>query len=195
MKSEIIFDEVLSMLNDRVDYKSITLGEVAKRCKMGKSTIYEYFASKDEMIFKSIVYYLNQIVGYFSKDFEISTFRVSMRAYIKALATTMKANFWLVFPWTFIDNYAPFLTQEDSDTITDFLYKSKDQVYDLFYSICERGEKDGVLYRIEDYSVNFAFNGVIATLAENIDSETDMESRDIQDLIEDLISSIVKQLN
>ena len=41
MKRELIYEEVLAMLNDRVDYKSITLSEVAKRCGMGKSTIYD----------------------------------------------------------------------------------------------------------------------------------------------------------
>ena len=55
MTKETIYDEVLMMLNARVDYKSITLAEVARRCEIGKSTIYEYFASKDEMIFNPVI--------------------------------------------------------------------------------------------------------------------------------------------
>ena len=82
MKKEMIYEEVLAMLNDRVDYKSITLAEVAKRCNMGKSTIYEYFSSKDEMVFNSIIYYLNKMVKFFSNSFKITTFRTSLRTFI-----------------------------------------------------------------------------------------------------------------
>ena len=140
MKKEMIYEEVLAMLNDRVDYKSITLAEVAKRCGMGKSTIYEYFVSKDEMVFNSIIFYLNRMMKFFSNGFRVTTFRASLKVFIKAVIITMKANFWMVMPWTFLDNYAPFLTEEDADTITDLLYKCKDVILELFTAICEKGK-------------------------------------------------------
>lgn len=195
MKKELIYEEVLSMLNDRVDYKSITLSEVAKRCNMGKSTIYEYFTSKDEMVFNSIIYYLNQMIKFFSNNFKISTFRVSLKVFIKAVAITMKANYWMVMPWTFLDNYAPFLTEENSDTITEMLYKCKEVIMTLFTRICQKGEEEGTLYKIEENNVNFAFNGIICSLTEEIDSEYDLDSEEAKKFIEDLCSCVVKQLN
>lgn len=195
MKKELIYEEVLSMLNDRVDYKSITLSEVAKRCNMGKSTIYEYFTSKDEMVFNSIIYYLNQMIKFFSNNFKISTFRVSLKVFIKAVAITMKANYWMVMPWTFLDNYAPFLTEENSDTITEMLYKCKEVIMTLFTRICQKGEEEGPLYKIEENNVNFAFNGIICSLTEEIDSEYDLDSEEAKKIIEDLCSCVVKQLN
>lgn len=195
MKKELIYEEVLSMLNDRVDYKSITLSEVAKKCGMGKSTIYEYFSSKDEMVFNSIIFYLNRMIKFFSASFKITTFRVSLKTFIKAVIITMKANYWMVMPWTFLDNYAPFLTEENADTITEMLYKCKEVIMTLFTSICEKGEEEGTLYKIDDVYLNFAFNGIIGSLSEEIDSEYDTDSEEAKSFIEDLCSCVVKQLN
>ena len=195
MKKELIYEEVLAMLNDRVDYKSITLSEVAKRCGMGKSTIYEYFVSKDEMVFNSIIFYLNRMIKFFSVGFKVTTFRVSLKTFIKAVAITMKANYWMVMPWTFTDNYAPFLTEEDAETITDTLYRCKDVMLNLFTAICETGVDEGTLFDINDFTIDFAFNGIIGTLTQEIDKETDLESEDSRALIEDLCSCVVKQLN
>ena len=195
MKKELIYEEVLSMLNDRVDYKSITLSEVAKRCGMGKSTIYEYFVSKDEMVFNSIIFYLNRMVKFFSAGFKVTTFRASLKTFIKAVTITMKANYWMVMPWTFLDNYAPFLTEEDSNTITEMLYKCKEVIVSLFTSICEKGEEEGTLFKIDDSGINFAYNGIIGTLTEEVDSELDLESDDFKALVEEMCAGFVKQLN
>lgn len=195
MKKELIYEEVLAMLNDRVDYKSITLSEVAKRCGMGKSTLYEYFASKDEMVFNSIIFYLNRMVKFFSAGFKITTFRASLKTFIKAVIITMKANFWMVMPWTFLDNYAPFLNEDDADTITEMLYKCKEVILSLFTSICEKGEEEDVLFKIDDVDINFAYNGIIGSLSEEVDSEFDFEDEDSKLFIDDLCSCVVKQLN
>jgi len=195
MKKEAIYEEVLAMLNDRVDYKSITLSEVAKRCGMGKSTIYEYFASKDEMVFNSIIYYLNRMIKFFSNGFKVTTFRASLKTYIKAIIITMKANFWMVMPWTFLDNYAPFFTEEDSEAITQMLYKCKEFILALFTSICQKGEEEGTLFKIDDLSIDFAYNGLIGYLSEEVTHDYDYETEDAKLLIEDLCSCVVKQLN
>ena len=195
MKKELIYEEVLAMLNDRVDYKSITLSEVAKRCGMGKSTLYEYFASKDEMVFNSIIFYLNRMVKFFSAGFKITTFRASLKTFIKAVIITMKANFWMVMPWTFLDNYAPFLNEDDADTITEMLYKCKEVILSLFTSICEKGEEEDVLFKIDDVDINFAYNGIIGSLSEEVDSEFDFEDEDSKLFIDDHCSCVVKQLN
>jgi len=195
MKREIIYDEVLSMLNDRVDYKSITLSKVARRCGMGKSTIYEHFKSKDEMVFNSIIFYLNKMIKFFSSSFQISTFRTSLKTFLKAIIITMKANYWMVMPWTFIDNYAPFLQEEDAETITNTLYKCREVIFSLFKEICEKGEDEGTLYDYSTSALNFAFNGIIGSLSEEVDGNFDLEAEESATLIDDLCAGVVKQLN
>lgn len=195
MTKETIYDEVLMMLNARVDYKSITLAEVARRCEIGKSTIYEYFASKDEMIFNSMLYYLNRMIRFFSQGFKITTYRASLKTFIKAVMITMKANFWMVMPWTFLDNYGVYFTEEDEQTLSNLLYKSQELILTLFTSICKLGEQEGTLFKLTEFNINFAYNGIIGELTENIDSEYDIESDEAKELMEELTLAVTKQLN
>lgn len=195
MTKETIYDEVLMMLNARVDYKSITLAEVARRCQIGKSTIYEYFASKDEMVFNSMLYYLNRMIRFFSQGFKITTYRASMKTFIKAVMITMKANFWMVMPWTFLDNYGVYFTEEDEQTISNLLYKSQELILTLFTSICKLGEQEGTLFKLNEFNINFAYNGIIGELTENIDAEYDIDSDEAKELMDNLTLAVTKQLN
>ena len=195
MEKEVLYDEVLAMLNARTDYKSITLSEVARRCGIGKSTIYEYFASKDEMVFNSLLYYLNRMIRFFSQGFKITTYRVSLKTFIKAIMITMKANYWMVMPWTFLDNYAQFFTEEDEQTISNLLYKSQELILTLFTSICKLGEEEGTLFKLSEFNINFAYNGIIGVLTENIDSEYDIDSEEARQLMDEITLSVTKQLN
>jgi len=195
MTKETIYDEVLMMLNARVDYKSITLAEVARRCEIGKSTIYEYFASKDEMVFNSMLYYLNRMIRFFSQGFKITTYRASMKTFIKAVMITMKANFWMVMPWTFLDNYGVYFTEEDEQTISNLLYKSQELILTLFTSICKLGEQEGTLFKLNEFNINFAYNGIIGELTENIDAEYDIDSDEAKELMDNLTLAVTKQLN
>lgn len=195
MRKEDIYNEVINMLNDRIDYKSITLAEVARRCDMGKSTIYEFVKSKDELVYESILFYLNKMLKTFVENFEITTFRKSLKTYIKAVAITMKANFWLVYPWTFTDNYSGFLLEEDAKVLEDMLNKGRSIVYTLFSSILEKGAEEDVLYKYDENQKNFAFNGLISSLAGAVSPTFDVESAENQEFIENLCSCVVKQLN
>lgn len=195
MKKEVIYAKALSMLNDHADYESITLYEVAKKCGIGKSTIYEYFKSKDELIFNSVIYYLNHTIRFFSTDFKITTFKTSIRTFVKVLIITMKANYWLVMPWTFLYNYAPYFSEEDSSTITDVLYKYREIIMNLFNLICKKGEEEGLIATTDDMSIQFAFNGLVESLAEEVDSTFDLSTEEAKVLVEDMCSCIVKQLS
>ena len=75
------------------------------------------------------------------------------------------------------------------------LYKCKEVIIALFTSICEEGEEEGTLFKIDDMSISFAYNGIIGSLTEEIDSEYDYESDDAKAFIDELCSCVVKQLN
>ncbi len=49
-KREKILEKVLAILSQNDTEKSLTISNVAREMDIGKSTIYEYFTSKDEMI-------------------------------------------------------------------------------------------------------------------------------------------------
>ena len=195
MKKESIYSEVLSMLNDRVDYKSITLLEVANRCGMGKSTIYEYFSSKDEMIFNSMIYYLNSMIKFFSQEsFEVTSFHASLRTYIKAVMISMKGNFWMVMPWTFTDSYSSFLLEEDATIVDEMLKKCQQIVYSLFSAIIEKGQEEGLFSYAGERSKKFAYNALIMSISEKINKNYDVDSEDCALFIDEMCDCIIKEV-
>ncbi len=193
MKRQLIFKEVLSMLNDGVEYKAITLSEIANRCGMGKSTIYEYFDSKDDMVYNSIISYANKMLKFFSQSFKISTYEPTLRIWIKSMIVCMKSNKWMVLPWTF-KTYISYLNEEDAAKIADILEKSQSLIIKLLTAIAKRGLNEGYLSRVDEQSISFAYYGAIGTLAEYVDKTFDYNTEEGMGLVDLVMEQITKQM-
>lgn len=194
MKKQLIFKEVLAMLNAGTEYKAITLAEVAKRCKMGKSTIYEYFSSKDEMIYNAIIFYINKMLKFFSSSFKISTFEPSIKIWVKAMMVCMKSNKWMLLPWTF-NTYSTYLDKEDAARATDLLGKSQTIIIKLLTAICKKGEAEGFVVDTAEESIEFAYYGAIALLAKYVGEDFDYTSEQGTWLADVVIAQITKHLS
>ncbi len=190
MKKIKIYNEVLAMLNEGADYQAITLSSIARRCDMGKSTIYEYFKSKDEMIFSALVYYMKKMIKYFSIDWDMADTREALGVYIKALIITMKANKWIVMPWSF-DTYKAYFTEDNQLAVDKLLASGQSVVIAVLNSLAKN---DKVLTSVTEDNVRFAFFGVVATLADKVDSEFDITSDECELLVSHCITYILKVL-
>ncbi len=194
MKKQLIFKEVLAMLNSGAEYKAITLAEVAKRCKMGKSTIYEYFSSKDEMIYNAIIFYINKMLKFFSSSFKISTFEPSIKIWIKAMMVCMKSNKWMLLPWTF-NTYASYLNEEDAARASDLLGKSQTIIIKLLTAICKKGVDEGFIVENSEQSIEYAYYGAIGTLAKYVGEDFDYTSEQGTFLTDLIMTHIIKHLS
>ena len=192
MKKQLIFKEVLAMLNAGTEYKAITLAEVAKRCKMGKSTIYEYFTSKDEMIYNAIIFYINKMLKFFSSSFKISTFEPSLKIWIKAMMVCMKSNKWMLLPWTF-NTYASYLNAEDSARASDLLGKSQTIIIKLLTAICKKGVAEGYIVDDSEQSIEYVYYGAIGILAKYVTEDFDYTSEQGAWLV--ITSQLIKHLS
>lgn len=193
MKKQLIYKEVLAMLNEGIEYKAITMAEVARRCDMGKSTIYEYFKSKDDMVYNSIIYYANKMLKFFSQSFKISTYEPTLRIWVKSMIVCMKSNKWMVLPWTF-KSYITYLNDEDSARIADLLEKSQGLIIKLLNAIAKKGLNEGYLSVVDETSVAFAYYGAIGTLAEYVDKDFDYNNEEGQNLVNIVMEQITKQM-
>ena len=187
MKTELIYNEVISMLNSGADYQSITLSEIAKRCDMGKSTIYEYFSSKDEMVFNSLVYYLDTVIKYFDNDWE-GNFEEKMPLFIKIIIVTMKANKWLVLPWTF-DTYKNYFTQENQEAVTKLLSSAQNLIMSTFELIVNNNFDN-----IKEDNIKFAFFGLVAFLSDCIDENIDITGQECNNIVDKCVLLLKEQL-
>jgi len=192
-KKQIIYKEVLAMLNAGADYQAITLSEVANRCGMGKSTLYGYFVSKDEMIFNSILYYINRMLKFFSQGFKITTFDESIKTYLKALIVTMGANFWIVLPWTF-DSYLKYLSRQDAATLEKLLYKTQKIMLALLSSICAQGQEEGEIGEYEENNIRFAYFAIVGELSCKLGDDFDVNSSEGKQFLIELINNLKRHL-
>lgn len=189
MKREDIYNEVVAMLNDGADYQSITLSSIAKKCKMGKSTIYEYFKSKDDMIFSSLVFYMKKMIKYFSISWDFDSFEEALSFYIKALVITMRANKWLVLPWTF-DSYKRYFTEENQAAVKKLLNSAQNVVKAVFESIIRGHQKQEKFKDLDNADLDFLFFGIISIIADTVDTNFNVNGKACENLIKRIYKSI-----
>ena len=62
-KRQKILEAVIDFLASVDNEEKLTLSNVAKKCNIGKSTLYEYFKNKTEMVEESIIWMMEQEVN------------------------------------------------------------------------------------------------------------------------------------
>ena len=55
-KEEAMYEAVIEMLNEKTQVTQIKVSDITNRAGIGKGTAYEYFSSKEELVFKAFVY-------------------------------------------------------------------------------------------------------------------------------------------
>lgn len=59
-KAQLIYNSIFEYIAEGNNIKDITMSKIASIANIGKSTIYEYFSSKEEMITKTLNHYLEK---------------------------------------------------------------------------------------------------------------------------------------
>ncbi|MFW6320202.1 MAG: TetR/AcrR family transcriptional regulator [Bacillota bacterium] len=84
-KKEAILDSVLDILSNPDTKKKLTISNIAKTLDIGKSTVYEYFTHKEQMIEEAIMLMINRNETLLLNihDFEALTFKEAFYKHIK----------------------------------------------------------------------------------------------------------------
>ena len=59
----LLYKAVIDLLNENVDVNSLKVSDITQRAGIGKGTAYDYFESKEEVIIRGILYYLNRFLA------------------------------------------------------------------------------------------------------------------------------------
>lgn len=83
-KAVAVYEAILGFMSEGVPLSDITIAKVAKRAGIGKGTTYEYFESKEVMIYKTMIYgYDKMIQVIFEPVLEQEGFRGKMQLLYK----------------------------------------------------------------------------------------------------------------
>lgn len=84
-----IYEAVFELAQNGHDLSSVKVQEIANQAKIGKGTLYEYFNSKEEIICKTLYYYLQKQLNEFKAVLvEPLTFDEIVRKGLHAIART-----------------------------------------------------------------------------------------------------------
>lgn len=86
-------DKIIQVLVEHIkqgnNLNDISLSKVAQEAEIGKSTVYEHFKNKEEMISSTYAYLLNKYHGILLEDMPMTTFKASFIAQIKRILCVM----------------------------------------------------------------------------------------------------------
>ena len=142
-------DEILDALGDIIEsqglHANFTISELAKKVDIGKSTIYEYFTTKDELISEAMIRIFDHAMA------QIQSRTVDETAsFEESLKSELRFSYDLVNESSYIFR---FLTPEFRDTIPSTLKgqfaktmrQSTKRYEEVFKAIIRKGLEEGVL--------------------------------------------------
>jgi AcrR family transcriptional regulator len=159
-----IHDTVIKMLFGGVESQKITMSNVATHIGLAKSTIYEYFKSKDDMILSAIKQFLDDYTIYDedTSDLELG-FEEAFKIRIKKLLDKMG-----VIPFNeghimvLMDNV---LSTETKLELKTYFLKRQDENFSKFADFCRLGKETGIIKRnVSEFEMKSAYiylNGIL----------------------------------
>jgi len=142
-------DQIINALIDRFSQEGFnidfTMSELANDVNIGKSTIYEYFSNKDEVLKEALITYVHQIIAdiHVVKNLDDYTFEEAFKAQLKAL---FEAGFKSrTVMETFTPRFMKNLPDEVRVDIKKNMEISREIISKRFVSFFEKGIREGIL--------------------------------------------------
>ncbi|MFH5835630.1 TetR/AcrR family transcriptional regulator [Proteiniclasticum sp. C24MP] len=97
-KQILIFEGVMTLLREGRQIHELKVADIAESCGMGKSTAYEYFSSKEEIIREALGYHLKQSFMQLTEFvFKETTFKGMARNALDYLEKSLEERFTGIF--------------------------------------------------------------------------------------------------
>lgn len=103
-KIENIYNVVLNLMAKKAESTSISLNDIANECNIGKSTLYEYFKSKEELLYNAIYFHLNNCLENLNQ-IEGSTAKELFYSYLNKIFE-MRESYYVVIKSLLLSNYS-----------------------------------------------------------------------------------------
>lgn len=73
-----ILDSMISYIKEDPSLNQVSMAQIAERANIGKSTVYDYFETKDALIEETYLYLLDKYQATLLKDIELKDFKLAM---------------------------------------------------------------------------------------------------------------------
>jgi len=138
-KKNQVLEATFNLINTEVGIENVTVDEIARHANVGKTTIFKYFGSKENLIHEVFKYFLTQMgdearkIMAENKPFEETIIAMSQ----------MKIHFLEKINKQFYLDLMDFFTEKDDDGLSLMMQEHVKESYSLMLDLFHRGRKEG----------------------------------------------------
>jgi AcrR family transcriptional regulator len=185
-----ILSAVIDYIKDNTNLESITLSKIALTADIGKSTVYEHFSSKEELICQTYLYLLNHYQVIMMQELKSKTFREQFLEQMNLILTVMMDARILVD--AIMNHHESFMGvgNEIQDTVKSIQKKMQERFKEIFML----GVEEGMLpIRLPmPYQENIIQAIMSGLLYQYANKEIEIEREDLFVLIYDSVIKMIK---
>ena len=137
-----IVDTVIELLKQNIKYEEISMTMVAEKVGIGKSTIYDYFNTKSELLIVSVYKYIN-ILEQDLLDFNLNEYNFH-DAFIEQLNKFLNNNITPDFALAFITDNKTLFT-DDLNKVGLYLNNIQNKISNRFIDIFQKGIEEKII--------------------------------------------------
>lgn len=147
-KQRLLFDGVIKIMKTGSDIKSTTVAEIASAAGVGKGTVYEYFESKEQLIFGAIIYMFTRELTEYEQAIESGdTFENKIDMVLKRIQYNFEDKssvLHLLFQTVRSKDMEEYLNEEER-------YKCiEDYIFNILDKLIQSGIDEGIINSADD---------------------------------------------
>ncbi|MBC1398997.1 TetR/AcrR family transcriptional regulator [Listeria fleischmannii] len=138
-KKKSVLESAFALMNNDAGVKNLTIDDLVKEANVGKTTIFKYFGSKENIIHEVFIHFLNEMgdsakaIMAQNKPFEETIIEMSQNK-IRFLDKVNK-QFYL--------DLMAYFTEKEDDGSTRIMAEYTKQSFDMMLDLFHRGRKEG----------------------------------------------------
>ncbi|WP_178021762.1 TetR/AcrR family transcriptional regulator [uncultured Paenibacillus sp.] len=138
-KKKQVLKATFDLMNTDAGVENVTMDEIAKHSNVGKTTIFKYFGSKENLIHEVFTYFLSQMgdtaraIMAENKPFEETMIAMSLN----------KINYLDKINKQFYLDLMDYFTKKDNDGLSLIMQQYVKESYSMMLDLFHRGRKEG----------------------------------------------------
>ncbi|GJM78534.1 TetR family transcriptional regulator [Paenibacillus sp. HMSSN-139] len=138
-KKKQVLEATFNLMNTDAGIENLTMDEIAKHSNVGKTTVFKYFGSKENLIYEVFTYFLSQMgdtaraIMAENKPFEETIIAMSLS----------KINYLDKINKQFYIDLMDYFTKKDKDGLSLIMQQYVKESYSMMLDLFHRGRKEG----------------------------------------------------
>lgn len=189
-RKEQIIEAVIDKFREEGFSTELTMTEIAKTVDIGKSTIYEYFKSKDDVIKNALIRMTDKGIDriFNIENIETMKFDEAFKAQIIVLYQ-IACESRMMFE-VFSNDFKSQLPQAIQEDLKCRMHEVKDLIEQRFIMIMIKGVREGIISMNQDpLAINVISGLVIGSMLRYSDTDIDL---DLHDFVDKVYEAVVK---